>query len=125
MKRRVTVKDDAYRVNVCRWVSTADLVKTGGVKRYMLRGGKLPNHLLVPLVDQRGHRLQEKYHVEHVFEGDRLDRAVRRARRWLRSRRARLGGGAPGHITLAMAAFHMADPDAFKAEALPCSPCLT
>ncbi len=83
MKNKVTIIDDTYRRNTC----------------YVDRGTR--------------HRIQDVVKVKVKFEGEHLERSVRRARRWIRSDRFRRDG-APRHIARAMAAFHKVDPKGFK-----------
>lgn len=67
-------------------------------------------------ISLRGRKMQEKTRTVHVFEGQHLNNAIRRARRWMRNAHRRRDGirGAPKHIALKLAAFHKAYPVDFE-----------
>ncbi len=88
-------------------VTDDTLRETAGV----LTGGLRPGFR--PFVDRQNRKIQRHVSVTHVFEGANLERAIRRARRHIRSPRFKRGG-APHHVALAMAAFHRADPEGFR-----------
>lgn len=83
---------------------------TGRENRHMFRG-----HELRLAIDTVGHRMQNVVTRKVTFEGDHLDLTVKRAKRYMRSRRFRSGQPAPRHLTLAMSVFNKADREGFLA----------
>lgn len=111
MKKSVTVLDDTMRRNSIVRI-TPDLRE-----RLRRQGRPVPNHMMwLPAKDKSGRQMQETITVERVLDGAHLEHAVRRAKRWIRSKRFRTPGkgGMPHHIAIFMAAFHKADPEGFK-----------
>ena len=89
MKNSVTVIDTTCRIN-------------RGYSQNLYRG--------------KGPMVQDEVQTHTTVEGPALVQAIKRAKRWIASRRfGPGGGGAPRHIALKMAAFHKADPKGFKA----------
>ncbi len=108
MKKRVTVVDDTLRENVA-------IILTNAMRMEAFRAGaSLPlTQRFVMSRDQQGRQLQRAVKRKHVYEGPRLEVAIRRAMRWIRSRGIRCGD-APHHIGLAMATFKAAQPKRFE-----------
>ncbi len=107
---RVTIKDDTLRRN-------AVIMVTPEIRANFARAGRpLANSVrFLPAIDRKGRKVQETVTVVRVLEGTHLDHALRRARRFMRSRRFRTrGNGVPRHLALFMAAFHKVDPEGFK-----------
>ena len=109
MKKRVVVVDDTLWTNAIQVITPQMRLDHLKVRNRSLPAGA--RFLLVK--DRQGRQVQRAANVGHVYEGKRLERAVRRAERWMRSDKFPKTG-APHQIALAMAAFHLADPDRFK-----------
>lgn len=119
MKKSVTVLDDTCKRNAIVRV-TSDLRE-----RLRRQGRPVPNHIMwLPAKDQFGRQVQETVTIERVLDGAHLEHAVRRAKRWIRSKRFRIPGkgGMPHHIAIFMAAFHKADPKGFELAMKPFAP---
>lgn len=105
---RVEIVDDTLRANRVQVVTNAYRLS------YLRAHGRpLPDSVRFLTVRAHGRQVQDVVRTTHVFEGARLEHAVRRARRWIRGPRFRTAG-APHHIALYLAAFHKADPDGFN-----------
>ena len=113
MKKKVTVVDDTLRQNVATLI-------TQEMRLEAFRAGvSLPlNQHYTLSRDRQGRQLQRAVARKHVYEGPRLEAAVRRAARWIRSRGAQCGD-APHHIRLAMAVFKAQQPRRFDAMMAP------
>ncbi len=109
MKKKVAVVDDTMRQNIATLI-------THDMRLEAFRAGvplPLTQHYILSR-DPQKRQLQRAVARKHVYEGPRLEAAVRRAARWIRSRGAQCGD-APHHIRLAMAAFKAAQPKRFDA----------
>lgn len=107
---RVTIKDDTLRAN-------GVMVITPQMRDEAAKAGRpIPSNVRFLLAkDKQGRQIQKAVTVERVLEGEHLDHALRRARRYMRSRRFRRpGSGVPRHIALFMAALAKVDPEGFK-----------
>lgn len=107
---RVVIKDDTLRRN-------AVLMITPAMREEAAKAGRpIPASTKFVLgKDRQGRQVQETVVVDRVLEGAHLLHAVKRAKRFIRSKGYRQRGHTPPrHIALFMAAFHKADPEAFK-----------
>ncbi len=105
---QVEITDDSFRRILARQITQQMRLDA------RIKGIHIPDNVHFILErDRQGHKIQEKAYETYVFEGARLARAIRRAKRWIRSRRYRSVSSTPRHIALAMAAFHKADPEGF------------
>lgn len=105
----VTLVDDTFRVNKAVRV-------TKEMKEAAEEGSPVANAAvgdLLPYKDQYGRVIQNVVKVTETYEGARLEHAIRRARRFLRSVKNK-PRGAPRHIAKFLAVYHKADPDGFN-----------
>ena len=114
MKDKIRVIDDTLRANVVEVVTPQMRVD------HLKKHGCLLSASVVLVKDRQHRQVQRVENLEHVYEGRRLEEAVRRAKRWMRSAKFPKIG-APHHVALAMAAFHKADPVGFRKEVKACS----
>lgn len=89
---KVIVKDDTFRTNAVEVVMGKMLLSK----------------------DSQGRQLQHKVTIDVVFEGPALTHAVKRALRWMRSKKFHTQRP-PRHIDLMLVAFHHHDKGAFEA----------
>lgn len=105
----VTVNDDRGCVNLV--VEVTDEMR---VTYAMAHGRPFPPGVnWVPQRDRQGRQMQEKVDRPVTYEGRGLQVAIKRAKRWMRSRGNR-AGTPPAHIVLALMAFLKADPQQFQ-----------
>ncbi len=107
--KRVVVVDDTLRQNMATLITHEMRLEAFRV------GASLPlsQHYILSK-DPQKRQLQRVVARKHVYEGPRLEAAIRRAMRWIRSRGVQCGD-APHHIRLAMTAFKTAQPKRFDA----------
>lgn len=105
---QVEIVDDAFRRNVCTLVTSENKDDLA-----TLLGRPFPVGTFLPHRDDQRRQVQAVVKHIFVFEGAHLDHAIKRARRFIRSRRL---GNAPAHIARMLAAYHKHDPEAFKAD---------
>ena len=112
IKDSVTVTDDLGRVNECHVVFPHDPNWIKLAARFKVSRGPI----YLPLTTRDGKKIQSviERHVE--YSGRKLELAVLRAKRFIRSNK-RAGEKLPRppyHIAMALAAFLASDPDGFR-----------
>lgn len=105
---RVTIVDDGFRHNSYTTVTKSNQKDLEKILKCPLRIGTL-----LPIKDRFKRVVQDVVEMAIVFEGAHLERAIVRARRWMRS--GKFGTESPRHITYMLMAYKNHDPESFGA----------